>query len=356
MGFSLKRQYNRETRRALELQLKALQKKTKCKRKAERLQTVRLAIIGYTLKDIAQIVGRCVKTVKSHIMAFYHSGLQGLEFKRSTGRKPYLTPDQEKEIYDVVTDKTPQESGFDGEMNWTSKFIKQLIQKQFNVKYSDRGVRSLLQRIGMSYTRPTYRLAKADPEKKEQFKQRFGFLRKQLLEEKIDRILFIDETMIRDYLAVSRSWSPKGRQRKIPTYGKHWGTKIIGALDYESGEVFCVQKLQYTAVEFLWFLERLVWYYANQRLVLILDNAKIHHATLLKPFLEEHSETISLEFLPPYCPDLNPIEGLWKWMKQSVINNVFFSNVSQIRVAVAKFLRRIDQERDVVIDRLCVWL
>ncbi len=84
--------------------------------------------------------------------------------------------------------------------------------------------------------------------------------------------------MIRDYQALSRTWFPKGQQKIIPTYGKHWGAKLIGTLDYETGEVFCVQEEQYTAKEFLSFLEKMMVKYQGQRIVMILDNAKIHHA------------------------------------------------------------------------------
>jgi len=76
------------------------------------------------------------------------------------------------------------------------------------------------------------------------------------LNEEIDRILFEDESMIRDYQALSRTWFAKGKQKIIPTYGKHWGAKLIGTLDYATGEVFCVQEEQYTAKEFLAFLEK----------------------------------------------------------------------------------------------------
>ena len=70
----------------------------------------------------------------------------------------------------------------------------------------------------------------------------------------------------------------------VKTYGKHWGVKLIGTLDYETGEVFCVQEEQYTAKEFLSFLEKVVAKYEGERIVMILDNAKIHRAKLIQPF------------------------------------------------------------------------
>lgn len=87
---------------------------------------------------------------------------------------------------------------------------------------------------------------------------------------------------------------------------------------------------------------------------MVLDNARIHHAKLVQSFLVENNNRLQLEFLPPYSPDLNIIEGLWKWLKSNVINNVFFSNVSKIRVAVRGFIDSINQATDVTIKKLCL--
>ena len=87
---------------------------------------------------------------------------------------------------------------------------------------------------------------------------------------------------------------------------------------------------------------------------MILDNARIHHAKLIQPFLEEVKERLELKFLPPYSPNLNLIEGLWGWLKSSVINNVFFSTLSEIRMAVQGFIGMVNKVPAEIIDRLCV--
>ncbi|AGE22675.1 hypothetical protein LH47_02244 [Anoxybacillus thermarum] len=89
---------------------------------------------------------------------------------------------------------------------------------------------------------------------------------------------------------------------------------------------------------------------------MILDNARIHHAKLIQPFLKEHEDRLELVFLPPYSPQLNLIEGLWKWLKSDVIYNVFYSSVQEIRKNVQAFIQRINQKPEQTIDRLCVQL
>jgi len=75
---------------------------------------------------------------------------------------------------------------------------------------------------------------------------------------------------------------------------------------------------------------------------------------LIQPFLEESRDRLELVFLPPYSPQLNLMEGVWKWLKESVVQNVFFGNVQKIILAVRAFLKDVDQRRDETIDRLCV--
>ena len=162
--------------------------------------------------------------------------------------------------------------------------------------------------------------------------------------------------MIRDYQAISKTWFLKGQQRIIPTFGKHEGVKLVGIMDYETGKIYCEEHKKYDAEVFLRFLKKVLKIYSNGRIVMILDNARIHHAKLLKEFLEQNKYRLELVFLPPYSPKLNLIEGLWGWLKSSVINNVFFSNVSEIQEAIQGFIAGINEEPQVTIDRLCVQL
>jgi transposase len=161
--------------------------------------------------------------------------------------------------------------------------------------------------------------------------------------------------MIRDYQAIMKSWFPKGEQRIIPTYGKHTGAKLVGILDYETGSVYVEEHEKYDAKVFLSFLNNVLTRYPKGKIVMVLDNARIHHAKLLKDFLEANPR-LMLMFLPPYSPKLNLIEGLWGWLKDSVINNVFFRNRNEICLAVRSFISWVNSVPSQVIDRLCIVL
>lgn len=160
--------------------------------------------------------------------------------------------------------------------------------------------------------------------------------------------------MIRDYQAIQKTWFLRGKQRIIRTTGKHRGVKLLSTLDYSTGKIVWQEDEQYNAETFLAFLRKVVENYPKGKIVIVLDNARIHHAKLLQPFLDEMKDRLELVFLPPYSPKLNIVEGLWKWLKSDVINNEFYHTVAEIRNSVQEFMDEIMKSPLSIIDRLCV--
>ena len=148
---------------------------------------------GFTNKKIAEMEGLETNAVGNYIKKYTENGLEGLEMKHSPGVKRKLTTEQEEKIVEIVTTKTPDQVGFEVEKNWTIEFIRQWVINEFNVTICH----SALHRLNLSYTRPTYVLAKANKIKQEKFKEDFEVLKKQINGE-VDHILFEDESMIRD--------------------------------------------------------------------------------------------------------------------------------------------------------------
>jgi putative transposase len=162
--------------------------------------------------------------------------------------------------------------------------------------------------------------------------------------------------MIRDYQALQKTWFHKGQQRIIPTYGKHEGVKLLGVLNYETGHIYCEENEKYDAEVFLNFLHNILKLYPSGKIVMILDNSRIHHAKMLESFLLMHAYRLNFVFLPPYSPKLNLIEGLWGWLKSEIINNVFYNTAKEIRNAVRGFIDSVVKVPELVINRLCIKL
>jgi len=139
---------------------------------------IRLHMKGLTNKHIAEIVALDRKTVGIYIRKYILWGVDELIPKKSPGRPCFLTKEQEQQIYNAISEKTPDEEGFEGIKNWTAKIACLWVFQQFGVQYQVNGMLDLFHRLKLSYTRPTYVLAKADPEKQEQFRKDFEVVKK----------------------------------------------------------------------------------------------------------------------------------------------------------------------------------
>ncbi|MCA9412734.1 MAG: transposase, partial [Candidatus Omnitrophica bacterium] len=74
----------------------------------------------------------------------------------------------------------------------------------------------------------------------------------------------------------------------------------------------------------------------GRRIVIILDNARYHHAKILQPWLSRYSEVLSLDFLPPYSPDLNPVERVWKMTRKLCTHNRYFATLEELTNTVSE--------------------
>nr|WP_163860055.1 IS630 family transposase [Paenibacillus elgii] len=326
------------------------------KRLYERYLAVRLHLEGHTFTEIGTLLNRAYQTISRYWTTYRENGLEGLELDHSPGKPVKLTDEQLDELANTVEKKQPADVGFEAHYTWTLQLIADWIEREFKQQYTQKGVSKLLQRLGFSYTKATYTLANASAEEQEEFcANTFPALKKQLLEGEIDHLLFEDEAMIRAYQALQYNWFRKGQQRKIITTGKHEGAKLFAAINYETGHITHREEEQCDVNAFLRFLGDILEEYPEGKIFMILDNSRIHHASQLKPFLDKHKR-LHLVFLPKYSPKLNLTEGLWKWVRQDVINNVYFKKFYRIRLHVSKFMKRLNASPQKVIDRLLVRL
>jgi transposase len=144
----------------------------------KRFRSVYLYLSGKTYEEVAEIVGLCKTTVFRINQKYRKEGLQAIPDKPHKGRQKRLTSDQENALKEMLLTQVPFDVGFPAEFNWTAGLIAKYIKQAYEINYSIRGITKILERLGLSYTRPTYVLAKADKQKQEQFIQDFQKLKK----------------------------------------------------------------------------------------------------------------------------------------------------------------------------------
>ncbi|MCS1414095.1 MAG: hypothetical protein M2R46_01814 [Verrucomicrobia subdivision 3 bacterium] len=151
-------------------------------------------------------------------------------------------------------------------------------------------------------------------------------------------------------LAVGSGFRPRKKIRSSPT---RQSVACFGAVSLRSGKFVHTLSPVFNAATFEAFLKVLLRRCSrNQKMVVILDNARHHHAKLLKPLLRAHRAHLNLLFLPPYSPQLAPIKRVWKPTRRLAPHNLYFSSLEELSAAVEACF---DQWRkpNRVLQRLC---
>ncbi len=100
-------------------------------------------------------------------------------------------------------------------------------------------------------------------------------------------------------------------------------------------------------VSFFSFLLQVARRYPDRKVVMVLDNVPYHHATRLKPVLERYKHRIELVYLPPYSPDLNPIERVWWYMRKKITHNRYVQTMQERIACFDTFIQDFNVENEI---------
>jgi transposase len=160
-------------------------------------------------------------------------------------------------------------------------------------------------------------------------------------------LLFGAEASFPQWGSLSYTWAPVGQPPVVQTCGQCKGGKVFGRLDYCSGRLFH-QGLEgrLPAASYCAFLQQ-VLDQTTEPIYLIQDGARYHTSAATQAFFAAHAERLTVVQLPSYSPDYNPIEKLWKKLKQEEKHLVYFPPFAAWRAtveqALVKFARRAEE-------------
>ena len=128
---------------------------------------------------------------------------------------------------------------------------------------------------------------------------------------------------------------------------------LFGAVNLRGGQMICHFNPLFEAQSFCAFLKALLRRRAHgQQMIVILDNAPYHHAAVLAGWLRDNRTVLKLLFLPPYSPELNPIERVWKLLRKLCTHNEFFPELELLQNALTQQLIKWWKPNS-VLRRLC---
>lgn len=150
-------------------------------------------------------------------------------------------------------------------------------------------------------------------------------------------IVAIDETSFQLKENYKRIWFLKGEKPKGAFFWSNKKLIAFGALTSSSGFYYDFYVAQ-NSLTFSFFLKDLFdWLKPNKKYVFILDNAGYHKTDVVKSIMEKQNKRIAVEYLPPYSPELNPIETCWKVTKNNVTKSQYFKTLDEMQEKLENF-------------------
>jgi transposase len=130
---------------------------------------------------------------------------------------------------------------------------------------------------------------------------------------------------------------------------------IFGAVSNTDGRLVTLLNEKFNAATFLLFLQQLLRHRRKGHLmIVIVDNARWHHAKALQPWLEDRRDRIRLDFLPPYSPELNPVERVWKLTRRLCTHNRYFPYLDDLINVVSEQFEAWHKPNN-ILYRLCAF-
>ena len=301
--------------------LESLHDKTRDSRDCDRIKAVLLRSENWSTPMIAQALRLHETTILRHINDY----LKKEKLKSSNGGSTsYLSDSDTEKVKQHLTVNTYR----------YSYEILEYIYTNYRVKFSISGLNKWLHLHGFSYKKPKAVPHKFDPQKQAEFIKKYEQLKSQVIDEPI---LFIDAMHPTQATKISYGWIKKGEDKPIETTGSRTRLNIVGAIDLKDLGAAIIQRYDTVNSENMqhFFAKIRAQYSQKKSIHIILDGAGYHRAKDLISKAEELN--IKLHYLPPYSPNLNPIERLWKVMNEHVRNNQYFSSAKQFREKIDQF-------------------
>lgn len=225
----------------------------------------------------------------------------------------------------------------------TTKAVADWIEKEFNIKYHPQGLVHLLRRLGFVYKQTKRIPAKADEMAQREFLCKFKRIKADLKENEV--LYFGDGVHPQHNTKLANGWIPKGKDKFIKSNSGRTRINLNGVLNPDTKEVIIREEKTINAQSTIELFKKIEEKnQSKDKIYIIVDNARYFRSTLVKEYLE--LSKIQLIFLPPYSPNLNLIERLWKFMRKKVINNQYYEKSTEFRRKLLEFFDNIDIYKD----------
>jgi transposase len=321
-----KRVPRRELRDTRELAINALQK-------------------GMHPDDVADLydVGR--STVFNWRKEYLEKGSAALVVEIAPGRTPRLADAQMERLRKLVVGRDPRQLQFDFAL-WTRQMVRDLIKREFGVDYTPEAVGNILRGMGLSPQKPLVRAYQQNPELVARWKEEeYPAIRKEAKAAGA-AIFFCDEAGIRTDYHSGTTWAPVGQTPIVRRTGDRGNSvNMISAISAQGKLHFSFLDGNLNSALFIDYLKKLMHDIPGP-VFLIVDNYPSHKSKETMEFVNSTQGRLKLYFLPPYSPELNPDEWVWKSVKHDHVGKMASRSIDEMKGGIAKAVEKLQSGAD----------
>jgi transposase len=296
--------------------------------------SARRAMAVSLLEDELEVsrVGYSKKHAQRLRRDFLHSGESVFKDKRVNNRDRVLTKTERNAIVEILQIKQPKDviSGCDAE-HWTTALLGEYILETTSKKYKSKTSEYLLFREAkLTFHLPGRSYEKADPAVKAAWIENTKPILQKLWNEPDTIILCEDEMVLTAKTTTQRIWLPRGEYPPVmEVNGRAKNKSFYGFLNLKTGQenTFITDwQNMYITCE---VLTKLRVIYPKQKLAIIWDNAGWHRGSKVVEWIKEDGNIQAIHF-PPYTPDLNPQEHVWKAGRKATSHNRYMKKIEEV--------------------------
>lgn len=290
---------------------------------------------------IATDLGMSISTIENYYYQYKRTG--NLDEYIQTHYKPYigrLSKESKEKIKQYVRDNLCR----------CSDKVRQYIKDELGVEYCTDSVVKLLHKLGFVYKKTTLIPSGLNAEKQAEWIENFRKIEAELAEDAI--ILFADGVHPQHNTEAENGWIEKGKTFEVLSNSGRKRINLNGAINPHNPTEIVIHECDTinaeTTVELLKKIE--VRFSLKRLIILIVDNAKYYHSKMVQEHIK--GSRIRMLFLPTYSPNLNPIERLWKYLKQKIIKSDYIENFTVFLEKIREFFGNINKHEKELTSRI----
>lgn len=301
----------------------------KSKSYADRIRVILLLDQGKTYRSISEHFFLNDSTITNYRKRYRERGPEGPVTDDYSAKNYFLNEDQLLKL----------SLQLESHIYLSTKEIIAYTKMMFGIEYTTSGITKLLKRMGFSYKKPKAVPGKADKKKQQDFIDIYNALKKR------GKVYFSDSTHPQHNPVISYGWFKKGVEFDVFTNSGRSRLNINGALCLDDLDIVartCNRVNGESICELLKAVRKKN--VGGGRVYMVLDNAPFNRSKKVRNLAKKLK--IKLIYLPPYSPNLNPIERLWKFFKKKTLYNKYFETFEEFSKACTDFFRYARKHRN----------